>query len=831
MKEILYQKGFGLLFFLLVFSCAYGSVNVNATYKENTSVIGSESYIMLNDSIDLKALITKEIIYDAPKSGMVNFCWYSEDFSNAELFTWNKSAKAFKTIVYTPMLKNNLGQFKVSIRMPKDSKINYGFWITRDESGVYQDIWNWRKESITFNNQEQQTFQAVYSQNKKSKSSMLVSYGWLIFLILSLVLLILHLSKKVYFKNLEKTSMINKVVLLGVALFLFHVMARSEIIKLQPKSLFYDWGTVVNLFKASWGDFFYVLLLVSVVIVALFFIKKNKFRNNVLWIFKVIVFISAFVAFTNITTVILLGHPFNYEWFYYSDFLGSEDSINAIKENLTLLTIINLVAISTSVFLLEKIWECVAAFINANKYIKYPSYVLVFFSLVFLVTSSFRLDKKYDKGKVENAVLAMGASIINNDKVASFFTLPLDDNERFKPREGTSLKLKNHSKEKAIKNVIFIILESSGAKYFDAYGGKYNITPNLNAYAEKAIPYKNAYAHAPATIKSMVSLLGSIYPYISYKGVTSENPDFRHPTIPSLLKERGYKTSFFTSADLSYMKGKQFLQNRRFDTIEDFSEINCSSDFKQDIYENGDAIDDLCLAERFEIWLKNNNNDNFFSTIWTVQGHYPYFFSQEEEDFDVDNIYFNRYLNTIKHSDQMIGNIIEVLKENQLFESTLIVVTGDHGEAFNQHDNQGHASNIYEENVKIPLYFINPLIFNGEQREDIVSMKDIASTTLALLDIEVPTTWHGRDIISTQHDEVFFFAPFSDYLFGYRKGNKKFIFNETTKSVEVFDLLNDPDEKINIRYQTPESEISQAKKRIASWVQYQDEFVNENLLN
>ena len=172
-----------------------------------------------------------------------------------------------------------------------------------------------------------------------------------------------------------------------------------------------------------------------------------------------------------------------------------------------------------------------------------------------------------------------------------------------------------------------------------------------------------------------------------------------------------------------------------------------------------------------------------------------------------------------------------ILKENQLFESTLIVITADHGEAFNQHNNHGHASTIYEENIKIPLYFINPLLFNGEQRDDNVSMKDIASTTLSLLDIEVPSSWQGRDIISTQHDEVFFFAPYSDYLFGYKKGSKKFIFNETTKSVEVFDLLNDPQEKINISHQIPESELTHAKKRIASWVQYHDKFVTENLLN
>ncbi len=261
MKDIVNAKVFGLFVFLLNFSCSFGEVYSNGTNKEVMTVFGSESRIVLNDSIDLKELITKEIIYDAPKSGMVNFVWYSEDFPQEELFTWNKSTKVHKNIVYTSMLKNKLGQFKVSITMPKDSKIYYGFWITKNKSGVYQDLWNWRKESIIFNNQEQQTFQAVYFQIEKSKTSLVVSNGWLIFLTLSLVLLILHLSKGVWFKNLEKTSMIKKVVLLGVTLFLFHILARSEIINLHPKSLFYDWGNVVNLFKASWGDFFLCLII------------------------------------------------------------------------------------------------------------------------------------------------------------------------------------------------------------------------------------------------------------------------------------------------------------------------------------------------------------------------------------------------------------------------------------------------------------------------------------------------------------------------------------------------------------------------------------------
>ncbi|WP_282121674.1 LTA synthase family protein [Algibacter mikhailovii] len=825
------HNAFRIFIFLLINSYSFVHANANELDKRRHSSDLEGAFFIVNDSIESSKLITKEFIYDAPKSGKVSFCWISEDFSNEELFRWNRGAKVYKNIVCKSMQKNNLGQFRVSITMPLDSKISFGFWIATSNTGVYQEIWDWKKESITFSSKEQQKFQAIYPRNENHKTSHLVSYGWLIFLTVILALLMLKWLNRFWFKNFEKTPMIKKVILLGIALYLFHILARIEIIKLHPRTLFYDWKNVIYLFKASIGDLFYTALIVSIVIIALFFIKKSMFRNVVFLIFKVIVFMSALFAFTNITTIKLLGHPFNYEWFYYSDFFGSNEALIAIKENVPVFVLFNLIIIPISVFILAKILEYLIAFISTNKYIIYSISVLVFASLVVLINSSFKLSSKYEDSKVENAILSMAHSIFENYDDISLFNLPLDENEVFNPQESNKIKHLNKKEETDVKNVLFIVLESSGAKYFDTYGGQYKITPNLNAYAQNAMIYKNAYAHAPATMKSMVSLFGAIYPKISYKCLTMERPGFQHKTLPLLLKEYDYKTSFFTSADLSYLKGDLFLKNQKFDIIEDFSKINCRSSYKQDMYKEGDAIDDICLADRFKIWLENNSEDYFFSTIWTVQGHYPYFFSQEEEDFGVDNIYFNRYLNTIKNCDKMIGDVIQVLKEKGLFESTLIVVTGDHGEAFNQHENHGHASNIYEENIKIPLYFINPILFNGEQRQDLVSIKDISSTTLSILDLDTPKLWQGRDLISTRHDEVFFFTPFSEYLFGYRKGSKKYIFNETTDKVELYDLSIDPDEKINIIHQTPDSEIATVKKRIASWVQYQDKFVNENILN
>jgi hypothetical protein len=93
--------------------------------------------------------------------------------------------------------------------------------------------------------------------------------------------------------------------------------------------------------------------------------------------------------------------------------------------------------------------------------------------------------------------------------------------------------------------------------------------------------------------------------------------------------------------------------------------------------------------------------------------------------------------------------------------------------------------------------------------------------------LEIPETWQGRDLIRTVSNEAFFFAPWSDYLFGYRKNNMKFIFNETRSTVEIYDLEADPNEKLNLFPSVKQEELDYARKRVAAWVQYQNQFVKQ----
>jgi lipoteichoic acid synthase len=200
-------------------------------------------------------------------------------------------------------------------------------------------------------------------------------------------------------------------------------------------------------------------------------------------------------------------------------------------------------------------------------------------------------------------------SILTANKTNSFFTAELPtDWELFNPGMAVQINspienLENHG----IRNVLIIVLESAGAGYFDDYGGNFQLSPNLSKYSANALIFEQMYAHAPATNRSLVSVLGSMYPYLSYKSLTQEAPEIKHPTISSELKKKGYRTSFFSTADLNFQNCKQFLVNRGFDIIEDYATIKCAEEFHLDNpdYLQGNGKDDMCLADRLTSgWMR-----------------------------------------------------------------------------------------------------------------------------------------------------------------------------------------------------------------------------------
>jgi arylsulfatase A-like enzyme len=114
--------------------------------------------------------------------------------------------------------------------------------------------------------------------------------------------------------------------------------------------------------------------------------------------------------------------------------------------------------------------------------------------------------------------------------------------------------------------------------------------------------------------------------------------------------------------------------------------------------------------------------------------------------------------------------------------------------------------------------FFNPA-FKGGKHNGVAGLVDIAPTVAELLGKPVPMEWQGENLFSrTESDRVYFFAPWSDYLFGYREGNIKYIYNATKDETEKYDLSSDPLEQNNLEL-TDEDKLL-CHQKMAAWAQY-----------
>ena len=215
--------------------------------------------------------------------------------------------------------------------------------------------------------------------------------------------------------------------------------------------------------------------------------------------------------------------------------------------------------------------------------------------------------------------------------------------------------------------------------------------------------------------------------------------------------------------------------------------------------------------------------------MWTVQTHYPYVVDGEETDYGVNDKTLNTYLNALKHSDMVLGQLLGTLERRGLSDSTLVVVVGDHGEAFGRHNQRGHGGNLYEENIHVPLFFIQPRLFDGAEKDDLGGLVDIAPTIMHLIGQPAPAEWQGSSLLASgRSGRVYFSAPWSDFLFGYRDGDTKVLVNATKNTTEVYNLADDPREQTNLAQLHPEL-VAAGHQRLAAWVQYHDQYMKRLL--
>ncbi|MHA3775150.1 sulfatase-like hydrolase/transferase [Verrucomicrobiota bacterium sgz303538] len=384
------------------------------------------------------------------------------------------------------------------------------------------------------------------------------------------------------------------------------------------------------------------------------------------------------------------------------------------------------------------------------------------------------------------------------------------------------------------KNVIVIVLESVGAKYLSLYGSRYGTTPNLVSEAKNALVFENFYAHVPYTFCSFMALNFSLYPGMPWCYIPNEafSPDGKQglpPTLASLMKQRGARTAYLHNGDLEWGGMDYVLDGQGYDLIQDYRGMDCPALTSW-------GAEDKFLIDRLIHWIDEKQGQPFYAFCWTDQTHDPYRLGPDTEPKDFFNGQppenlredLSRYLNVLHETDKHLGRLFQALRDRGIADDTLVVITGDHGEAFTDpHDQRGHGFTIFQEDVNVPLMLWNPRLFPEGKRVSttIGGHVDVNATIADLVGLQVPTGWQGHSLFDPERPQrAFFLASIGEYLFGARDGRWKYTFGATSGQELLYDIVEDPAERNNVAGAQPQV-CKELRERVAAWVAFEDELL------
>jgi arylsulfatase A-like enzyme len=358
------------------------------------------------------------------------------------------------------------------------------------------------------------------------------------------------------------------------------------------------------------------------------------------------------------------------------------------------------------------------------------------------------------------------------------------------------------------RNVVLILLESTGAQYLRSYGADEDPMPNLSRLAEHSILFENAYAVYPESIKGLFSVLCSRYP--AFDTASEDYEQDGTPSLARLLAEAGYRTGLFHSGRFAYLGMESIIRHRGYELLEDAGAIGGE-------VQSSFGVDEPATVKRMLTWLDSlPREQRFFLTYLPIAGHHPYD-SPEPGPFAGSDERAH-YLNALYYGDRALGQFIDGLKSRGLDTNTLFLILGDHGEAFGQHEgNYGHTLFVHEENVRVPCLIADLGRLRQELRvAKVVSLIDTAPTILELLNMPVPVDWQGTSWLDGESRMALFYTDYSLGFLGLRDGPWKFIYEMESGRSRLFHLPTDPAETRNVAANDPDR-VASYRDHLKQW--------------
>ena len=260
---------------------------------------------------------------------------------------------------------------------------------------------------------------------------------------------------------------------------------------------------------------------------------------------------------------------------------------------------------------------------------------------------------------------------------------------------GLWLLLRSISPGQGIRHIILISIDTCRADYLSCYGYKSKTTPNIDALAAEGVLFENAISPVPQTLPAHSSMFtGTIPPYHGVHDNEGYRLDESNVTLAEILTDAGFTTGAAISA---FPLDSKFGIDQGFESYNDYFETTLEGHPLEQ--RRGGETTDVALD-----WLKKNKDKRFFFFLHYFDPHQAY---DPPEPF-ASRFASDLYAGEIAYTDHCIGKVVDKLKELGIYDSTLIIITSDHGEMLGEHGEVTHTYFIYQSAIKVPLIFKLP---------------------------------------------------------------------------------------------------------------------------
>jgi arylsulfatase A-like enzyme len=355
------------------------------------------------------------------------------------------------------------------------------------------------------------------------------------------------------------------------------------------------------------------------------------------------------------------------------------------------------------------------------------------------------------------------------------------------------------------RHLVLVTIDTLRADRLGCYGSTIGATPRLDRIASEGARALDASAQVPLTRPSHVCLLTGLLP--AEHGIRDNISPALDPGVPLLaetLHAAGFRTAgFVSSIVLSHQSGL----HRGFDVYSDHFDVDeDDARFLNTIQRRGDGPTAEAVA-----WLAKEapSGARLFAWLHLYDPHDPY---------DPPEPYASRYAGRpydgeVAYADELVGRLDDELTRLGLRDSTLLVVTSDHGEGLGEHGEEVHGYFVYQTTLRVPLLIRGPGIAPGGRIGGLARSVDVVPTVHELLGTTAPATLAGRSLAAAARsgaaptEEAAYAESLTPLLhYGWsdlrtlRDGRYKYIL---APRPELYDLQEDPGELRNLEPRQP----------------------------